>query len=254
MQKTPVFWASPPQHKESACAFWHYLIAGLLVIFAVAVPLKLPLSKDMAFVLAFAAVVMSALWGGLGPAIFAVGLSLVMINYLFVPPFYRLSFDSVPENSLGSGIFFLTSLMVSAFVAGLRRTWEHALRSEERYRKLADTAPEALIVLDEHARIQYVNAQVERVFACPAASLLGEQLAQWVPKNVYENALLQLKHDPDSRRGSVPLDLPPVLRESLREAIDLSVATLTRHSAGFFALRMRVFPITGATPIILRPA
>ncbi len=234
--------------------FWRYAIAALLVLSAVTVPLRLPVFRDVAFVLAFGAVTMSALWGGLGPAILAAILSGIAVNFLFVAPCYRLSFNPAAEDVLRTLIFFIMSLMVAAFVAGLRRTWEDTKRSESRYRCLADSAPEALIVVDEHAMILYINAEVEKVFDCRAESVLGKQLGQWVPKSIYENALFHLKQQHDSRRHSIPLENSPPVQSGLSELFDLSLATFTRHGADLFALRMRVLPISRNEPLTLEPA
>ena len=71
----------------------------------------------------------------------------------------------------------------------------------------------------------YVNAEVEKVFDCRAESVLGKQLGQWVPKSIYENALLNLKQQHDSRRHSIPLETSLPVQNGLSKIFDLSVAT-----------------------------
>jgi hypothetical protein len=91
--------------------------------------------------------------------------------------------------------------------------------------------------------ILYINAEVEKALDCRAESVLGKQLAQWVPKSTYEDALLYLKQQHDSRRHSIALEASTSIQNGLGNLFDLSVATFTRHGADLFALRMRVLPI-----------
>ena len=55
---------------------------------------------------------------------------------------------------------------------------EAALRgSEARLRAIVDTAADAIIVIDEHGRIQTVNPAAERIFGHAAAAIVGSNVA-----------------------------------------------------------------------------
>jgi len=58
---------------------------------------------------------------------------------------------------------------------------ELTVRSEERYRELLDTAPDAMVVLTNDGRIQLVNAQTEKVFGYARSELVGQDLEILVP-------------------------------------------------------------------------
>ncbi|HEX6512503.1 MAG TPA: diguanylate cyclase, partial [Chloroflexota bacterium] len=56
-----------------------------------------------------------------------------------------------------------------------RRSAEQALaESEARYRTIVDTANDAIVALDEHARIIYLNQRAPEMLGCSAADLLGQ--------------------------------------------------------------------------------
>jgi PAS domain S-box-containing protein len=227
-----------PLGRKRDTSLCRYGSAILLVLFAVAIPFRLSVCEDLAYVLAFAAVVMSGLWGGLGPAIFSAGSSALAINFLFIAPSYRLSLAPDPEDAFRTALFLVSSIMVGAFVADCRRLKQKLYASEERYRALADTSPDALIIVDEQARIVYLNCAAEKVYHCAASSIVGKELEQCVPKLIYESAFSQLKLQRDSRRPTLVLE-PSLVTESEGRAIQFTGGTLTRHGGDMFALRMR---------------
>jgi PAS domain S-box-containing protein len=54
--------------------------------------------------------------------------------------------------------------------------------SEDRYRQLLDTAPDAMVVVGHDVRIDFVNAQTERLFGYTRSELIGEQLDLLIPE------------------------------------------------------------------------
>jgi two-component system sensor histidine kinase/response regulator len=63
-----------------------------------------------------------------------------------------------------------------------KRTQEALLASEERFRGLLESAPEAVLVVDSAARIVLVNAQTEQTYGYPRDELLGSKLEMLVPE------------------------------------------------------------------------
>jgi len=57
---------------------------------------------------------------------------------------------------------------------------DHA--TDERMRGLLETAPDAMVAVDEHGRIVFVNAETERMFGTPRAQLLGGALDDLLPE------------------------------------------------------------------------
>lgn len=55
-------------------------------------------------------------------------------------------------------------------------------RDGERYRKLLDAAPDAIVVVDDRGRIAFVNVQTERMFGYAREELLDQSLERLVPE------------------------------------------------------------------------
>ncbi len=58
---------------------------------------------------------------------------------------------------------------------------ELSVRSEERYSRLLDTAPDAMVVVGDDERINLVNVQTEKLFGYTRAELLGQPLTLLIP-------------------------------------------------------------------------
>jgi PAS domain S-box-containing protein len=64
-----------------------------------------------------------------------------------------------------------------------RRLAEEALRnSEERFRLLLESAPDALIFVDDRARMLLVNAHTEAIFGYPRSELIGQSIDILLPE------------------------------------------------------------------------
>jgi signal transduction histidine kinase len=103
------------------------------------------------FPLLLTAVMVSAWYGGLGPALLATLLATLAIDYFFEAPFYSLAitrWDTVVKLS----VFLLAGLLISALSENLRQARRQAEHAAERIRELERAqAREALVT--ERARI-----------------------------------------------------------------------------------------------------
>jgi PAS domain S-box-containing protein len=62
---------------------------------------------------------------------------------------------------------------------------EQALeKSEERFRRVVEAAPSAMVMINRAGRIEMVNAQAERVFGYARAELLGQTVEMLVPERL----------------------------------------------------------------------
>ena len=58
------------------------------------------------------------------------------------------------------------------------------LKSEERFRQVVESAPNAMVMVNAAGMIDMVNAQAERVFGYSRAEMLGQPIEMLVPRAV----------------------------------------------------------------------
>src|SRR5258708_38442786 len=110
----------PSNRRLRPCHIMRYGFAVLLVVGAIILTLTRPVLSDAPYTFFLAAVIISALWGGLGPGFFATALSALFIRIFFIEPrftlYHRGNFDDAERLCW----FVLVSLMVSSLVAACR--------------------------------------------------------------------------------------------------------------------------------------
>src|SRR6266404_813776 len=120
--------------------------------------------------LALAAVVVSAWYGGRGPGLFALVISVAGVLYWFIPP--ADSFALPTEYVLSLCLFVTLGVVLIEFSVGRRRV-EHALEeSEGRFRLMAETVPEILWIESIEPRgALYVSSRYEQIWGRPVSDL-----------------------------------------------------------------------------------
>ena len=135
----------------------------------------LPLKPGVGlYPLGFAAVLVSAWYGGRGPGLVALAVFALGIDYFFVPPVHTFTLSS-KEDTVALLLFVVIAALVAHFTAA-RRTAEEALtESEGRFRLAAENLPEVLWIeaLDPR-RVLYVSPSYERVWGHPPSELYAE--------------------------------------------------------------------------------
>ncbi len=121
---------TPIRHRVSSLA--RYGIAILTVAVALAFALVLRLRLDPAVSSPFlAAVTVSALYGGVGPALLATALSIAVSHYFFFAPLYDLAFDETGLFKLimvRIAIFLVTALLITLVAAARKRAEDERAR------------------------------------------------------------------------------------------------------------------------------
>jgi len=75
---------------------------------------------------------------------------------------------------------FVTFVYIS--VNQLGRALSKATHAEERFKRLVESAPDAMIIADERGRIVLVNAQTQNLFRYPSKELVGQSIEILVPR------------------------------------------------------------------------
>lgn len=150
------------------------------------------------FILFFGAVMVSAWYGGLGPGLLATFLSALLSSYFFLSPIYSLDLDLSSRTLLL--LFVLQGILFSILCKELqttnRRLAANLMKlktSEERYRRLVDTANEGIWTINAEGRIDYVNRRM--------AEMLGYSVEEILDRHIFEfmdevsRSLWQAKQD-----------------------------------------------------------
>jgi PAS domain S-box-containing protein len=139
--------------------------------------------------------------------------------------------------------FVLLALLLSSLVAGVRRERNQLQDSEERYRILAETASDPIIVIDENGEILYVNPVAEKVFGTKAKGLLGQNLNCLLPGEGYREQLSEMKHRLDSRKKPVAVQLPGLHECGDHLLIEMTMGPASHRGRNLFTAILR--DITG---------
>jgi len=133
--------------------FFRYGIALGLVNIALFVSLLLQGILPDAFLLLFlAAIVASGWFGSIGPGLFAVVLSVVAMDYYFIPPYRAFS---VHAEEVPYVVSFLVGGIIASWLSAARRVAE--ARQKVHLDELFEQAPEAILLVDGKDRVLRVN-------------------------------------------------------------------------------------------------
>jgi PAS domain S-box-containing protein len=159
-----------------------YGLAILAVAAAVGLRIAIaPLMEGSVFLVFFPAVVVTAWYGGLGPAVTASLLSVIAADYFFLPPGYSFTFLPVAQ-AFQLTFFLLATALVASTTARLRAARDLAEGTAGQLEALIASAADGIVVVDHDGVILRVNPAVERIFGYPAEELVGRNLAVLMPE------------------------------------------------------------------------
>jgi PAS domain S-box-containing protein len=192
---------------------------GVAVLaFGVALLVKLlldPLTvQDTPFLLVFGAIIVSAWYGGLGPGLFATGLSTLATDYFFLYPVG--SFTVFSLEGVDVVLFVLEGVLVSVLTSSLRSTRDRAQESmleagghlerlresEERFRLMVEGVKDyAIFMLDPGGRVTTWNDGAERIEGYGEEEILGRHFSYFYPEEDVERG-----HPEDVLRAALAED------------------------------------------------
>jgi PAS domain S-box-containing protein len=102
-------------------------------------------------------------------------------------------------------------------------------RSEKLFRGLLESAPDAVVILDDKGCFVFVNAQTEELFGYPRDELLGCRIEMLLPERVGDSDVEQpgdYLWDPKTRPLGVGLDLVGRRKDGSEFPVDVSLSTI----------------------------
>ncbi len=229
-----------------------YGIAVLAVGLALALKLLLDpfLGEASPFLLFFGAVIIGAWFGGFGAGLLATALAALASDYFFLSPTYSVLIDDSGQG-LRFGLFVLEGSFISLLVATMRsarrqaeartlqsrRDQEALKESEERYRVVAETASDAIVVIDEDSQILFVNGAAEKVFGYAGEEMLGERLTMLMPEYLRDLHRAGLKRYLDTGRRHLDweaIQLPGLHKSGKVIPLEVSFGEFAREGRRFF--------------------
>jgi PAS domain S-box-containing protein len=220
-----------------------YGLALMLPFASAAFVVIRPTFSETPFFVFLGAIVLSAANGGLAAAFVSTALSALMIRLLFVRQEGILHYGSDFQGMERMGAFVLVALLISSFVAAIRRERNQLRDSEERYRILTESARDAVIVIDEQGGILYVNPVAEKIFGTGARQLLGKNLRFLLPGNGYEAQLAEMRRHVDTRKEPVAFQLPGLHKSGAQLLVEMTLGTSCHRGQSVFTALIR--DITG---------
>ena len=146
--------------------------------------------------------------------------------------FIRLDGREIEVEVAGIGITFETSpagLIVVRDITQRKRAEDVIRRSEERFRTLLESAPDAVVLIDADGRIVLVNDQTERFFGYAREELLGQRVEILLPERLREaHASHRASYlaEPTTRPMGVGLELTGWHKNGSEIPLEVSLASL----------------------------
>jgi two-component system sensor kinase FixL len=164
-------------------------LACIAAAFAARLLLESTLQDQAPFLLFIPALLVAGVFAGVGPALLATILSLVLGLYFFT----KFPVMSEPE-LVNAGVYVAVGIGIALIGERLQRTRLQAAAStqdllarEAHLQSILDTVPEAMVVIDEQGTIQNFSSAAERLFGYRAAETVGRNVKMLMPSPYREN-------------------------------------------------------------------
>jgi len=216
-----------------------------VAIAAVAVALGLtllvrPLAELSPFALLFAAVMVSAWYGGLRPGLLASALATLASAAVLLPPTdaFRLGGAGLVQLT----VFVAVSLLIASLTtargeaeqerAQLRLREQAAAQrvaSEARFRNLLESAPDVIVISRRDGHIVFANAQAERLFGYGRDELIGRPVELLVPERLREKHIRHREDyavEPRTRPMGAGLELTGRRKDGSEVPVEISLSPL----------------------------
>jgi len=200
--------------KETPAWKRYTFAAGLsLAVLAVTLLLESTLGRSV-YIFAFIAVTLSSAYGGFGPGLISILISVFGVDYYLIPPTAEIHFSR--NDLLSTGLFGLVALVVSGLAARQRKAQRDLLL-------ITDSIPAGVAFIDSDLRYRFVNkiyfdrfgVTPDQAYGMPVEDLVGPEVFQHIKPQIeralaghiveYENEIL-IK---DGQRRTIQASIVP---------------------------------------------
>ncbi len=205
------------------------LVAGFLTI-------NRALMLETPFFLFLGAVILSAIYGGIGPAFVTIVISLVLMRGIFPPEVARYMGEP-PERIQRLAAFILVALMSGSLVAALRRERNLLRQDEHLYRAIAENSRDAMMLVDRTGAIVWANRAAEHTFG-KDFRLAGTPISELLPQEAW-GAELKAVSGCEALRESAARQITLTDGRDNPLALELSFRGLQRNGEDVLAIITR---------------
>jgi PAS domain-containing protein len=155
-----------------------YGVAVLTVVLAGGFTLLLaPVAEGAPFLFFFAAVMLSAWYGGLRPALLTAALSAAWSAYFVLPPLFSLAVDT-PGGALRLGLFLLVAFLISSLQARRQQAETIERIQREYFQTTLASIGDAVIVTDSQGRVTLMNRVAQALTGWTLEEAEGRALSE----------------------------------------------------------------------------
>jgi PAS domain S-box-containing protein len=143
------------------------------------------------------------------------------------------------KSDIGENLFFvfiiLTLLLgvissIASYHLVRRKQSEASVRdNESRFRGLLESAPDAIVIVDQNGRLNMINAQTEKWFGYSRSELLGQPVEKLLPKRFQIQHVVNRENyikEPSSRPMSVQGELFAMRKDGSEFPVEISLSPL----------------------------
>jgi len=152
-----------------------YGIAVLAVSIAFTITMLVPwLRQRESFILFFAAVSLSAWYGGYGPSLLSCALTAFLHDYFVFEPAWEFSFGL--EEIVPLLVFLAVAIMISSMNSSLARAEELAREQQQWLEVTLSSIGDAVIATDSHGCVTFINDAAQSVTHCNRQDAKGKPI------------------------------------------------------------------------------
>jgi PAS domain S-box-containing protein len=149
-------------------------------------------------------------------------------------------------NQRANRMVWLGSILAFLFIAAsglaLRSDMRQRHRSEEKFRGLLESAPDAVVIVDREGRIVLVNTQAERLFGYNRGELLGHPVEMLMPERFrggHRGHRSGFVAAPRTREMGPALELKALRRDGTEFPVEISLSPMQAKGEVLFSSAVR---------------